>query len=53
MVLMFAVSVANLGWMLVLAILMAIEKNTRAGQRFSGPLGVILLCSGAFALLLA
>ena len=43
MLLMFAVGVGNLGWMLVLGVLMAIEKNLPWGRRFSAPLGVVLL----------
>src|SRR4029450_2238398 len=46
MLLMFAVGVGNLGWMLVLGALMAIEKNLPWGRRFSAPLGVVLLCWG-------
>jgi len=44
--LMFAVGVGNLGWMLVLDALMAIEKKLPWGRRFSAPLGVVLLCWG-------
>jgi predicted metal-binding membrane protein len=43
MLLMFAVGVGNLGWMLVLGALMAIEKNLPWGRHFSAPLGVVLL----------
>jgi predicted metal-binding membrane protein len=46
MLLMFAVGVGNLGWMLVLGALTAIEKNLPWGRRFSIPLGVVLLCWG-------
>ena len=46
MMLMFAVGTASLGWMLVLALIMAIEKNVSWGQRMSRPLGVILLIAG-------
>src|SRR4029453_14028972 len=46
MLLMFAVGVGNLGWMLVLGALMAIEKNLPWGRRFSIPLGIALLCWG-------
>jgi predicted metal-binding membrane protein len=46
MLLMFAVGVGNLGWMLVLGALMAIEKNLPWGRRVSAPLGVVLLCWG-------
>jgi predicted metal-binding membrane protein len=43
MLLMFAVGTGNLGWMLVLAALMATEKNFRWGHHLSAPLGVALL----------
>jgi predicted metal-binding membrane protein len=46
MLLMFAVGMGNLGWMLVLGAVMAIEKNLPWGRRISAPLGVGLLCSG-------
>jgi predicted metal-binding membrane protein len=43
MLLMFAVGVGNVGWMLALATVMAVEKNMPWGRRFSAPLGVLLL----------
>jgi predicted metal-binding membrane protein len=43
MLLMFAFGMGNLGWMLVLAAVMAVEKNVRWGRRLSSPLGVALL----------
>jgi predicted metal-binding membrane protein len=43
MLLMFAVGVGNVGWMLALATVMAVEKNMPWGRRFSAPLGVFLL----------
>jgi len=46
MLLMFTVGVGNIGWMLVLGIVMAIEKNMPWGQRLSAPLGMILLLGG-------
>lgn len=46
MLLMFAVGVGNLGWMLVLGAVMALEKNVRWGRRLSTPLGVLLLAAG-------
>jgi predicted metal-binding membrane protein len=49
MLLMFAVGTGSLGWMLLLAAVMAIEKNVRWGHRLSTPLGVALL---AWALIL-
>jgi len=46
MLLMFAVGVGNVGWMLVLAAAMAIEKNMPWGRRLSTPLGTVLIGSG-------
>jgi len=46
MLLMFAVGVGNLGWMLLLGVCMALEKNLPWGRRLSAPLGVVLLCWG-------
>ena len=43
MLLMFALGTGSLGWMLLLAAVMAIEKNVRWGRRLSAPLGVALL----------
>ncbi len=43
MLLMFAVGTGSLGWMLVLAAVMAVEKNAPWGRRLSAPLGVALL----------
>ena len=43
MLLMFAVGTGSLGWMLLLAAVMAIEKNFSWGRRLSAPLGVALL----------
>ena len=40
----------NLAWMLGLAVLMAIEKNSRFGNRLSAPVGVVLLAWGAATL---
>ena len=42
MLLMFAIGSGNVGWMLALASVMAIEKNASWGQRLSTPLGVLL-----------
>jgi len=47
MLLMFAVGAGSLGWMLVLAAVMAIEKNTPWGPRLGKPLGVVLLAWSA------
>jgi len=51
MLLMFAVGVGSLGWMLVLGVVMAIEKNLPWGRRLSAPLGVVLLAWGVLLLL--
>jgi predicted metal-binding membrane protein len=47
MLLMFALGTGSLGWMLLLAALMAIEKNLHWGRRLSAPLGVALLAGAA------
>jgi predicted metal-binding membrane protein len=46
MLLMFAVGVGNVGWMLVLAAVMATEKNMPWGRRLSAPLGIVLIGAG-------
>jgi predicted metal-binding membrane protein len=43
MTVMFALGVGNLGWMLLLGSVMAVEKNMPWGWRLSGPLGVGLI----------
>jgi predicted metal-binding membrane protein len=43
MLLMFALGTGSLGWMLLLAAVMAIEKNLPWGRRLSAPLGFALL----------
>lgn len=43
MLLMFALGTGSLGWMLLLAAVMAIEKNVGWGKRLSAPVGVALL----------
>jgi predicted metal-binding membrane protein len=53
MLLMFAVGVGNLGWMLVLGTVMAVEKNMPWGRRLSAPLGVALLAGGLVVILVA
>jgi predicted metal-binding membrane protein len=50
MLLMFAVSLGNIAWMLVIAAFMALEKNVSWGRRLSVPLGVILLAAGVTVL---
>jgi len=52
MLLMFVVGVGNLGWMLALGAVMAIEKNATWGRKLSAPLGVALLWWGATLVLL-
>lgn len=47
MLLMFAVGTGNVGWMLALGAIMAIEKNMPWGRRLSAPLGLMLLGWGA------
>jgi len=51
MMLMFAVSYANLTWMVILAVIMALEKNAPWGKRLRTPLGVVLLACGALLLM--
>jgi len=46
MLLMFVVGTGNVGWMLVLGAVMAVEKNTPWGRRLSRPLGVVLVTWG-------
>ena len=46
MLLMFAVGVGNLGWMLALGTVMAIEKNLLRGRRLSMLLGMLLIAWG-------
>lgn len=43
MLLMFVVGVGNLGWMLALSTVMAIEKNMPWGKKISAPLGAGLI----------
>lgn len=52
MLLMFAVGVGNIGWMLALGAVMAIEKNASWGRRLAAPLGVALVTWGAVLFLL-
>jgi len=47
MLLMFAFGAGSLGWMLLLAAAMAIEKNVAWGRRLSAPLGLALLAWAA------
>lgn len=47
MLLMFALGAGSVGWMLLLAAVMAAEKNLPWGRRLSAPLGVALLAWSA------
>ena len=47
MLLMFGLGVGNLGWMLALGAVMAIEKNLPWGRKLSAPVGLVLLACGA------
>jgi predicted metal-binding membrane protein len=47
MLLMFAVGLGNVGWMLALGAIMAVEKNMPWGQKLSAPVGVALITCGA------
>jgi predicted metal-binding membrane protein len=53
MLVMFAVGVGNVGWMLALGAVMAIEKNVPIGRRPSMALGVLLLAWGVAVALTA
>jgi len=46
MLLMFVVGTGNVGWMLVLGVVMAVEKNMPWGRRLSRPLGAALVALG-------
>jgi predicted metal-binding membrane protein len=50
MLLMFIVGVGSLGWMFILAAVMAIEKNVSWGRRISTPLGIVLIFWGLILL---
>ena len=51
MLVMFAVGMGNFGWMLVIAAVMAIEKNV-ASARWLGPVLGVVLCGSAMAVAL-
>jgi predicted metal-binding membrane protein len=51
MLLMFAVGAGSLGWMLLLAAAMAMEKNLPWGRRLSAPLGAALLLGAVIVVL--
>lgn len=46
MLLMFALGAGNVGWMLAIGAIMAVEKNVPWGKRLSVPLGLLLLGLG-------
>jgi predicted metal-binding membrane protein len=50
MLTMFVVGTGNVGWMLALGAIMAVEKNMPWGRRISHPLGVALVCWGALVI---
>ncbi|PKB81498.1 MAG: hypothetical protein BZY88_06150 [SAR202 cluster bacterium Io17-Chloro-G9] len=52
MLLMFGVGAGNLGWMLLLGSVMAVEKNLPWGRRISAPLGMILIGGGGLITIL-
>jgi predicted metal-binding membrane protein len=43
MLLMFAIGGVNLGWMLLLGAVMAVEKSTRWGRYLTRPVGLVLI----------
>ena len=51
MFLMFAIGTGNVGWMLALGAVMAVEKNLPWGRRLSAPLGAALLAWGGLIIL--
>ena len=53
MLLMFVVGTGSLGWMLLLGLVMAVEKNHPWGRHLSKPIGGILLAGAGFVLLRA
>ncbi len=52
MLLMFVVGVGNIGWMLILGAIMAVEKNVSWGRQLSTPLGASLAVGGVAILAL-
>lgn len=50
MLLMFVVGTANLAWMLILAAIMAVEKNVSFGRALGRPLGAALVALGIASL---
>jgi predicted metal-binding membrane protein len=52
MLLIFVVGVGNVGWMLILGAIMAVEKNMPWGKQLSDPLGASLAVGGVAILTL-
>jgi predicted metal-binding membrane protein len=52
MMLMFLVGTGSVGWMLVLGLIMAVEKNHPWGRHLAMPLGGLLLAIAALIALL-
>lgn len=52
MLIMFVVGTANVGWMMLLAAIMAAEKNWPGGRRLRTPIGAVLLASALAVVLL-
>jgi predicted metal-binding membrane protein len=48
MLVMFGLGTASVAWMLGVGAVMAIEKNTPAGQRLSGPIGLLLIVAATW-----
>lgn len=51
MLLMFLVGAGSLGWMLLLAAIMALEKNSPWGRRLSAPVGMLLFIAAGAVLI--
>jgi predicted metal-binding membrane protein len=51
MLLMFAVGTGNVGWMLLLGAVMAVEKNMPWGRRVAAPVGAVLMAWGMLIVL--
>ena len=51
MLLMIPIGAGNLGWMLMLAVVMAVEKNLRVGKLMAKPLGAALVTLAIFVAL--
>jgi predicted metal-binding membrane protein len=52
MLVMFAIGLHGLGWMAVLAAVMAVEKNAAWGERIREPVGYVLLAAAALLVVL-